>query len=100
MSGAFGKKTITPDTRLRLPLPRLAETLFTAGGSPLYLLSDEELFRACGTRIAFTGRAGGVSSVPYDQLNLGSAVGDDAACVEENRRILLESVGAGIWRAS
>ena len=31
-------------------------------------------------------RHGGVSGPPYDTLNLGRHVGDDASCVEENRR--------------
>ena len=31
-------------------------------------------------------RAGGVSAAPYDALNLGDHVGDDAAAVAENRR--------------
>ncbi len=39
--------------------------------------------RACSTT-----RAAGVSSGPYEGLNLGDAVGDEAAAVTENRRIL------------
>ena len=31
-------------------------------------------------------RHGGVSAAPYDSLNLGMAVGDDADAVAENRR--------------
>jgi hypothetical protein len=31
-------------------------------------------------------REGGVSAAPYDSLNLGDHVGDDPACVAENRR--------------
>ncbi len=37
-----------------------------------------------------TTRLGGVSQAPYDALNLGLHVGDDAACVSENRRQLQE----------
>ncbi|MFC7216698.1 peptidoglycan editing factor PgeF [Streptomyces polyrhachis] len=37
-------------------------------------------------RFAFTDRWGGVSTAPYDELNLGGAVGDDPAAVAENRR--------------
>jgi YfiH family protein len=40
-----------------------------------------------------TGRAGGVSRAPYDQLNLGLHVGDDANAVLENRRLLAEALG-------
>ncbi|MGI8336830.1 peptidoglycan editing factor PgeF [Actinomadura scrupuli] len=39
-----------------------------------------------GVGAAFTGRAGGASAEPYTSLNLGGAVGDDAAAVQENRR--------------
>ncbi|MFI0445195.1 peptidoglycan editing factor PgeF [Actinomadura sp. 6N118] len=38
-----------------------------------------------GVGAAFTARAGGVSRAPYDSLNLGGAVGDDAASVRDNR---------------
>lgn len=39
-------------------------------------------------RAAATVRAGGVSSAPFDSLNLGSHVGDDVRSVAENRRLL------------
>jgi YfiH family protein len=35
---------------------------------------------------AFTLRSGGVSAAPFDSLNLGAHVGDEAAAVAENRR--------------
>jgi polyphenol oxidase len=35
---------------------------------------------------AFTLRSGGVSAPPFDSLNLGAHVGDEAAAVAENRR--------------
>ncbi|OFS11640.1 purine nucleoside phosphorylase YfiH [Hafnia sp. HMSC23F03] len=45
--------------------------------------------------VAFnTTRKGGVSTSPYDGLNLGTHVGDDAAIVAENRRLLTEMSGA------
>lgn len=37
-------------------------------------------------RAAFTLRTGGVSSPPYDTLNVGAHVGDEPGAVEENRR--------------
>src|SRR5450755_3738687 len=37
-------------------------------------------------RAAFTLRTGGVSRAPFDSLNVGRHVGDDAGAVEENRR--------------
>ena len=39
-------------------------------------------------RAAFTLRGGGVSVGPYASLNLGAHVGDEAAAVAENRRLL------------
>jgi YfiH family protein len=39
-----------------------------------------------------TERAGGVSVAPYDSLNLGVHVGDDPACVEENRCRVADAV--------
>lgn len=70
---------------LDLPLPRLVEGCF----SSLEVFTDEALFEACGVRVAFTKRTGGVSSGPYDSLNLGSHVDDDLACVEKNRSLLM-----------
>jgi len=54
------------------------------------------LLRIAGfpARHAFTTRQGGVSSGPYDSLNLGASVGDDPANVEENRRRVLALFGA------
>lgn len=56
-------------------------------------LTDEALWEACGVRIAFTSRAGGVSQPPYDLLNTASHVGDDLESVTQNRRIVLQSLG-------
>jgi YfiH family protein len=39
-----------------------------------------------GVRAFCSERAGGVSTAPYDTLNLGDHVGDDEAAVQENRR--------------
>ena len=46
-------------------------------------------------RIAFSGRAGGVSEGAYSSLNVGGHVGDAAQAVQENRRRLAEALGAG-----
>jgi YfiH family protein len=46
-----------------------------------------------GAGFAFTSREGGVSAAPYDSLNLGDHVGDDPACVVENRRRVALSLG-------
>ncbi|NUK11363.1 peptidoglycan editing factor PgeF [Streptomyces lunaelactis] len=45
-----------------------------------------------GAHFAFTDRWGGVSAVPYDELNLGGAVGDDPAAVLTNRKIAAKSL--------
>ena len=49
---------------------------------------EPERFAACGARAAFSTRAGGASSTPFDSLNLGLHVGDAEAAVLENRRRL------------
>ena len=79
---------------LRLPLPQLAEIPFCAADAELCVLSDEALFATCGARIAFTTRAGGVSEGSYAGLNLSYSVGDDAGCVDTNRRLLCAALDA------
>lgn len=90
------------ETVAGLPYPRLSCNRFsfaTEEGGPqrergsMPLLSDDGLFRACGVRIAFTGKEGGVSEGAYSSLNLGSHVEDDPSSVRENRRRLLEALG-------
>ncbi|MGP2438024.1 peptidoglycan editing factor PgeF [Streptomyces sp. JW3] len=46
-----------------------------------------------GAHFAFTDRWGGVSAVPYEELNLGGAVGDDLAAVRTNRELAAKSLG-------
>ncbi|OEJ96633.1 peptidoglycan editing factor PgeF [Streptomyces thermolilacinus] len=46
-----------------------------------------------GAHFAFTDRWGGVSAVPYEELNLGGAVGDDPAAVRQNRKIAADRLG-------
>ncbi|MEV8306007.1 peptidoglycan editing factor PgeF [Streptomyces flavidovirens] len=46
-----------------------------------------------GAHFAFTDRWGGVSAVPYEELNLGGAVGDDPAAVRGNRELAARSLG-------
>ena len=76
----------------QLPEPSLGLRSFGAQAMPL--LTDDALFSAAGVRVAFSGRAGGVSEGAYGTLNLGLHVGDDAACVRENRRRLMAALGA------
>ena len=72
---------------LDLPIPHLVEGSFAS----ITAFTDESLFETCGVRIAFTERAGGVSTGPYDSLNLGSHVEDDLALVKRNRAILMSA---------
>ncbi|MET7924641.1 peptidoglycan editing factor PgeF [Streptomyces sp. NPDC005349] len=46
-----------------------------------------------GAHFAFTDRWGGVSAAPYEELNLGGAVGDDPAAVHANRGSAARSLG-------
>ncbi|MFF9108389.1 peptidoglycan editing factor PgeF [Streptomyces sp. NPDC014776] len=46
-----------------------------------------------GAHFAFTDRWGGVSAVPYEELNLGGAVGDDPDAVTTNRELAAKSLG-------
>ena len=78
-------------TATRLPLPALAPG--ELGGIPL--VTDDALARHAGVRVAFTGRAGGVSEGPWAALNLGSHVDDDPEAVAENRRRVARALGVG-----
>ncbi|ARP69786.1 laccase domain-containing protein [Streptomyces pluripotens] len=46
-----------------------------------------------GAHFAFTDRWGGVSAAPYEELNLGGAVGDAAGAVRDNRELAAQSLG-------
>ncbi|MEV4229675.1 peptidoglycan editing factor PgeF [Streptomyces bobili] len=48
---------------------------------------------ASGAHFAFTDRWGGVSAAPYEELNLGGAVGDDPGAVRTNRESAARSLG-------
>ena len=67
-------------------------TVFRAVGD-LRLLTWPAL-DASGAAAAVTARAGGVSSGPYESLNLSLSVGDDPGCVLENRHRLATAFGA------
>ncbi|MFF3888247.1 peptidoglycan editing factor PgeF [Streptomyces sp. NPDC001914] len=45
-----------------------------------------------GAHFAFTDRWGGVSAVPYEELNLGGAVGDDPDAVRANRELAAKAL--------
>lgn len=69
-----------------------ATAIRTAAGG-VSLLSWPAL-AASGLDAAVTARSGGTSSGPYATLNLSLSVGDDPACVLENRRRLAAAFGA------
>jgi YfiH family protein len=56
---------------------------------------------ASGAHFAFTDRWGGVSAAPYEELNLGGAVGDDPGAVLRNRELAARALGldpaAVVW---
>jgi YfiH family protein len=62
------------------PLPRVDDP-----GQPAEL--------APGVLGMFTSRAGGVSASPYDTLNMGGSVGDEASAVAANRRRVAQACG-------
>jgi len=51
-------------------------------------------WQAPGVGALMTTRAGGVSAAPFDRLNLRAAVGDDAAAVARNQRLVAQAIGA------
>ena len=81
-----------------LPRPSLgsAQGALTDDGTPgAPFLTDEALFGACGVRVAFFGREGGVSEGAYASLNTGGHVEDDLALVRRNRELALSALGFG-----
>lgn len=81
-------------TTLTLPYPTLVEGRSVS--VPFY--TDEALFDATGVRIAFTTRQGGVSKPPFDTLNVGTHVSDDARAVQENRHRIMEELHGSTTR--
>lgn len=79
---------------LVLPRPVLNEGRFAS----IPAFSDEHLFEETGVRIAFTTREGGVSSGPYDSLNLGSHVDDEFALVAKNRALLMRAFAPAVMK--
>jgi YfiH family protein len=51
-----------------------------------------------GVRVAFTGRAGGVSREPFSALNLSGGVGDDPSAVASNRDLVLKALAPEVGR--
>lgn len=59
----------------------------------LSFLRFDSLRNIAGLQHAVTTRHGGISEAGFASLNLGFHVGDDAACVGENRRLLARELG-------
>jgi copper oxidase (laccase) domain-containing protein len=55
---------------------------------------ESALLAAQGFSHAFFTRQGGVSQPPWDSLNFAISVGDDAACVRENRERAAAELGS------
>ncbi|MFD4138062.1 MULTISPECIES: peptidoglycan editing factor PgeF [unclassified Streptomyces] len=53
---------------------------------------QHDAIHGSGAHFAFTDRWGGVSAAPYEELNLGGAVGDDPEAVRSNRTIAAKSL--------
>ncbi len=64
-------------------------TLDAGAALPLWQLSPPD----SRSVLAFSTRRGGVSSPPYDSLNLGRSVPDRPSAVHENRRRALHALG-------
>lgn len=76
----------------RLPYPSIDARHFGARRVPV--LTDDNLYKHTGVRIAFTGRDGGISEGSFSSLNLGDHVNDNLEAVLQNRRLLLEALDA------
>jgi YfiH family protein len=63
-----------------------------AKGPSLFLLPEWMKLRE-GLTAGFSSRLGGVSEAPWESLNCGLHVGDDASAAVRNRELLAESLG-------
>ena len=76
----------------KLPTPLLATRMVDG----VELLTDEGLFDACGVRIGFTARRGGVSRDPFASLNTASHVGDEIDDVEQVLEMVVEGLSGDV----
>ena len=74
-----------------LPKPQL--NALPLGAHSVSALTDETLFEACGVRVAFMSREGGVSEGAFASLNTGINTDDDMERVRRNQAIVLEAMG-------
>jgi YfiH family protein len=61
--------------------------------APFYALGEHFAVDLNGTRVVFTTRRGGVSTGPYESLNLGRLTADKPEAVKCNRAALKEQLG-------
>ncbi len=71
-------------------MPKTPERIVVDGVA----LETDRSAAGSGVTFCFTERTGGVSTGSFSTLNLGLKVGDNPACVQENRRRVLASLGA------
>ena len=82
-----------------LSLPRLSRGRFlyfdaeSSSERSFVAYTDEDVFRRCGARIAFTERSGGESCGPYASFNMATHVHDDPHLVVRNRMALAAGMG-------
>ena len=74
-----------------LPLPVI--DALPLGAHRLMSLTDEALFQACGVRIAYFRRDGGVSAGQFASLNCSFDVGDSPQAVERNLGRVCQALG-------
>jgi len=60
-------------------------------------LEVDEGARSHGLLVAFSGRRGGTSEPPFDELNVALSVGDEPEAVGENRRRVARAAGFEPW---
>jgi polyphenol oxidase len=63
----------------------------------VHVWTDPRLSRS-GVIVAFSERGGGVSSAPFDSLDLAAHVGDDPDAVDANRTLFLDALGVADMR--
>jgi YfiH family protein len=72
-------------------------TLTDVDADGLRLVADESAAER-GLRVFFTDRRGGVSTAPFESLNLAARVGDEPERVQENRRRVAGAAGFDVAR--
>jgi polyphenol oxidase len=88
-----GPEPVAPSGRGPDTHGRAADRFRRAGGLTVL---HWPVLDALGVDAVVTTRHGGVSTGPYDSLNLGLHVGDDPAAVVENRRRAAAAIGADL----